>query len=224
MAAMMTEKMFEALLVVARGYAHTREQVFGTIHPDARTEFYADSGSHNRLRGGTMNALISRGLVTRVDVRTIGALEVSTLALTDAGWQALAGAYGVEVRPADDRPTVVVLSARQAGGYDCVNCGTDLTTPGTVSRPVGSSPVGQVFACLPCSGAQAAPVEAVTLTEDEAYALTVFARHGVVRPAMFDITRGALFGLAMLRLVTFDGRAWHATDAGRAALAEVEPV
>ncbi|KPM51322.1 hypothetical protein ACG83_34865 [Frankia sp. R43] len=96
--------MLAALATIAHGYAHSREQSAGTIHPDARIAYYGDSGPHNRLHGGTVGALIRRGLVEHTDSRTIGAWDVTTLALTDAGWSALAAEHGAYVRPEWDRP------------------------------------------------------------------------------------------------------------------------
>lgn len=118
----LTAPMLTVLVTIAHGYAHSTEQIYGTIAASARTEFYADSGSHNRLRGGTVNALVKRGLVESVDVRILGAYRYATLALTDAGWQALADAYGAEVRPYDDRP-VEVLRARWETTVATLPCG-----------------------------------------------------------------------------------------------------
>ncbi len=101
----LSDTAWSALVTIAHGYAHSAEQVAGTISASARTGYYANSGRHTRLNGNTVNALARRGLVTSVDVRTRGAYQYATLTLTDAGWQSLADAYGVEARPEQDTPT-----------------------------------------------------------------------------------------------------------------------
>ncbi|MCM3920724.1 hypothetical protein ND748_03410 [Frankia sp. AiPs1] len=59
------------------------------------------------VRANTITALMARNLVTQTVARGTTLFYV----LTDAGWAALAAAYGVEVRPEQDAPTVTVPQA-----------------------------------------------------------------------------------------------------------------
>ncbi|TCJ40706.1 hypothetical protein [Parafrankia sp. BMG5.11] len=99
----LTGAMLRALVTIAPRGARGVERTAGTIHPDARPEYTAGDV---RLHGGTVRALLSRGLLSGT-VRPAAlwaAAEVTDYALTDAGWTALASEYGRACRQGEDAP------------------------------------------------------------------------------------------------------------------------
>ncbi len=115
-------------------------------------------------------------MIEETNVRDLRAIRRADIILTDAGWSALADAYGVEVRPVgpcdvplpfdDDDPVDVAtsitppspaierneLTEAQEDGWACVICHADYRVVTTPAVPVGAGRVGQLFACVGCAG------------------------------------------------------------------------
>ncbi len=138
----LTVAMVATLGALGAGRGVAVDQIAGTIGATARTEYKVQAAGTARLNGATVKALIVRGLVVLTGTRTTGAWQISDVRLTDAGWRALADAFGVQVRPEQDTPDLpaavltrddtAALAVIADGGV--MNFGTHGITTATMDR------------------------------------------------------------------------------------------